>query len=184
MKSLEGIWEQIQAWPFLTASVGADGAPHILRRSMRRRFRRSIRAAPLAWALPLLTLAGCGVERTLQVESDPQGALVHLNGEEAGRTPMRKTFLWYGTYDVQLRKEGYATRSTKAKVWAPWWQIPPVDFFAELLPFRLRDKHRVSYRLQPRTATQTTPEQVIERGVEMRRRLGTGESRRRKGAKG
>ena len=26
------------------------------------------------------------------------------------RTPMRKTFVWYGTYDVEVRKEGYVTR--------------------------------------------------------------------------
>ena len=56
-------------------------------------------------AVPPLA-GGCGVERTLQIESNPPGALVHLNGEEVGRTPMRKAFVWYGTYDVQLRKDG------------------------------------------------------------------------------
>ena len=115
--------------------------------------------------------AGCGVERTLQVQSEPPGALVYLNGEEAGRTPMRKTFLWYGTYDVQLRKEGYATRSERTRVWAPWWQIPPVDFFVELLPLRLRDHHVVRYRLDPETEQQTDPQHVIERGERMRARL-------------
>src|SRR5688500_8387276 len=76
--------------------------------------------------LPLFAAPGC-VQRTLQVESDPPGALVYLNGEEAGRTPMRKNFVWYGTYDVQLRKEGYHTLSRETKVWAPWWQWPPID---------------------------------------------------------
>lgn len=121
--------------------------------------------------LPLLLLTGCGVERTLTVRSDPPGALVYLNGEEAGRTPTRKAFLWYGTYDVQVRKQGYVTKSAKTRVWAPWWQLPPIDLLAELVPLRLQDNHVVAYRLQPETEQQTDPEQVIDRGVKLRRRL-------------
>ena len=68
---------------------------------------------PPAGVLGLLLLfvaavTGCNrVERNLQVTSNPPGALVYLNGQEAGRTPMNKSFVWYGTYDVQVRKEGY-----------------------------------------------------------------------------
>jgi hypothetical protein len=121
--------------------------------------------------LALLFLTGCGVERTLTVRSDPPGALVYLNGEEAGRTPMRKTFLWYGTYDVQVRKEGYVTKSARTRVWAPWWQVPPIDLLAELVPVKLQDSHAVAYKLQPEAEQQTDPEQVIDRGVRLRRRL-------------
>ena len=122
--------------------------------------------------LPLLWAGGC-VQRTLQVESDPPGALVYLNGEEAGRTPMRKNFVWYGTYDVQLRKEGYHTLSRKTRVWAPWWQWPPIDLFAELLP--LEDKHFARYTLKPVTAEEMDPRQVLARAVSMRRRLKSSE---------
>jgi hypothetical protein len=142
---------------------------------MRSRFGRSLAAALLAAGAAALASAGCGVERTLQVESQPSGALVYLNGEEAGRTPMRKTFLWYGTYDVQVRKDGYVPRSAKTRVWAPWWQIPPFDFFAELIPLRLQDNHRVQYRLRPVTEQQVDPEQVIERAARLRRRLRSSE---------
>lgn len=129
---------------------------------------RAVRIA----ALPaLLSLGGCGVERTLTVRSEPPGALVYLNGEEAGRTPMRKSFLWYGTYDVQLRKEGYVTRSEEAKVWAPWWQIPPIDLVAELVPLPLQDNHTVSFRLRATPEEQTDPHRVIQRAVEMRSQL-------------
>jgi len=121
-------------------------------------------------AVPPLA-GGCGVERTLQIESNPPGALVHLNGEEVGRTPMRKAFVWYGTYDVQLRKESYRTLDAETKVWAPWWQIPPIDLVAELIPLPLQDNHVVSYRMNPVTERQTDPEQVIQRAVEMRGRL-------------
>ena len=81
---------------------------------MRSRFSATLRGIlPGATALGATALlgAGCGVERTLQVNSDPPGALVSLNGEEVGRTPMRKMFLWYGTYDLELRKDGYLTKS-------------------------------------------------------------------------
>ena len=130
------------------------------------------------WTLsPLLLLlsgaCGCGVQRTLQVESDPPGALVYLNGEEAGRTPMRKNFVWYGTYDVQLRKEGYHTLSRETKVWAPWWQWPPIDLFAEVLP--LEDKHFAHYTLKPITAEEAQPRELLGRAVAMRRRLRSSE---------
>ena len=125
-----------------------------------------------ALALPaLLALGGCGVERTLTVRSDPPGALVYLNGEEAGRTPMRKSFLWYGTYDVQLRKEGHVTRSEATRVWAPWWQIPPIDLLAELVPLPLQDNHTVTYRLRPTPEQEVDTHRVIQRAVEMRGEL-------------
>ena len=129
----------------------------------------------MAW---LAACAGGCVERTLQIQSEPPGALVHLNGEEAGRTPMRKTFVWYGTYDVQVRKEGYVTRTAKTKVWAPWWQIPPVDLLAEILPLPLQDNHAVTYRLNPTNEGETSPQRVIERAVEMRGQLESSENTR------
>jgi hypothetical protein len=49
-------------------------------------------------------LAGC-VERTITINSEPQGALVYLNDEEVGRTPVSVPFLYYGTYDVRLEHE-------------------------------------------------------------------------------
>ena len=128
----------------------------------------------LAALLPLgLLVAGGCVQRTLQVESDPPGALVYLNGQEAGRTPMRKNFVWYGTYDVQLRKEGYQTMSEETKVWAPWWQWPPIDLFAELLP--LEDNHVARYTLKPVTEEETDPKQVLTRAVQMRGKLKSSE---------
>jgi len=153
------------------------------RRRMRSRLKRSFRLGLVIVAPLALAAGGCGVERTLQVESQPSGALVYLNGEEAGRTPMRKTFLWYGTYDVQLRKEGYVPRSDKTQVWAPWWQVPPVDFFAELIPLRLQDNHFVTYRLRPVTEQQVEPEQVIERAVQLRGRLWSSRNTRAPGEK-
>src|SRR5688500_8891874 len=51
-----------------------------------------------------VAVAGCGVQRSLTVQSEPPGALVYLNGLEVGRTPVTRDFTWYGVYDVELRK--------------------------------------------------------------------------------
>src|SRR3954463_11491299 len=122
-------------------------------------------AFPTLFILLLPAIVGCSrVDRSLQVTSNPPGALVYLNGEEAGRTPMNKSFVWYGTYDVQLRKEGYKTLSTKEQVWAPWWQIPPIDFVADLLPFPLHDQHKKSYTLTPATEEPEDTTDLLARG--------------------
>ena len=133
--------------------------------------------------LPLLALAvlagGCaGVRRELTVESNPPGALVYLNGDEVGRTPMRKAFVWYGTYDVQLRKEGYRTLDAETKVWAPWWQIPPIDLLAEVFP--LTDRHRRSYTLTPEPAGGVDKPALIDRAAQLGSMLESSEVRSRR----
>ncbi len=55
--------------------------------------------------LALCLLTGC-VERLITVKSTPAGALVYLNDEEVGRTPVTVPFKFYGTYDVRLEHEG------------------------------------------------------------------------------
>ena len=94
-------------------------------------------------------LGGCGVRRTLVLESEPSGALVYLNGEEVARTPAEVPLEWYGQYDVAVRKEGYETLKTERWVVAPWWQWPPIDLLAELAPVRLRDTRRLRFELAP-----------------------------------
>src|SRR4051812_4161464 len=73
------------------------------------------------FAALLLCLAGGCVERELVVESAPDGALVYMNDQEVGRTPIRRDFQWYGTYDVVVRKEGYETLRAQTPVIAPPW---------------------------------------------------------------
>src|ERR1700689_2659659 len=67
----------------------------------------------------LSALGGGCVQRTLTVRSDPDGALVYLNDQEIGRTPLARYFTWYGVYDVELHKEGYQSIKTTAAVIAP-----------------------------------------------------------------
>ena len=117
-----------------------------------------------------LAVGGC-VERTLTIQSDPPHALVFMNDEEAGRTPFTRPFAWYGTYDVQVRKEGYQTVKTHTKVIAPWWQWVPFDLVAELIPVHLEDAHTVRYTLAPARAQPADPDALIQRGQQLREQL-------------
>ena len=118
----------------------------------------------------LLFCAGC-VERTLTITSTPPGALVTLNDIEVGRTPLSKDFTWYGTFDAQVRKEGYQTLNTQTPVIAPIWQWMPIDLIAELVPLRLHDVHEVNYTLKPISDQQIDPEAIVQRAQGLRERL-------------
>jgi hypothetical protein len=118
----------------------------------------------LVFALPL----GC-VRRTLKITTEPPGALVHLNDQEIGRSPTEVDFTWYGDYDVVVRKEGYETLCTSWNVKAPWYQVIPMDFFAEVLwPGKVHDVHEGHFELT--AAEAPTSEELADRAVEFRER--------------
>lgn len=88
---------------------------------------------PVAILLALvfvLALPGC-VRRKLLISSEPAGALVYLNDQEVGRTPIEVPFTWYGTYDVRLERDGYAPLWTERTASAPWWDRPGIDLLTE-----------------------------------------------------
>lgn len=100
-------------------------------------------------------LAGC-VERRISITSEPSGALVRLNDVDVGRTPLETNFLYHGEYDVQLELEGYETMMTSRDASAPWWEYPPFDLGAELLPLRLDNVVKWHFDMVP------VPESVLE----------------------
>ena len=126
-----------------------------------------MRATLCGFILALL-LTGC-VRRTMVINSDPPGAMVYMNGTEIGRTPIERDFTWYGTYDVQVRKEGYETLKTNTRVIAPWWQWVPFDLPAEFLP--LTDRHNLHYALTPASTQPADPEVMLSRSSEMEAKL-------------
>lgn len=77
--------------------------------------------------------AGC-VERLISITSEPSGALVHLNDEAVGRTPLTVPFTFYGVYDVRLEKDGFKPLWTEHKADAPWWELPGVDLLSQMVP--------------------------------------------------
>lgn len=130
-----------------------------------------IRSTPLLVSALILGLcAGC-VERRLTITSEPSNALVYMNGKEIGRTPIETDFLWYGNYDVQVRKEGYQTLKTHSRISAPWWQWVPIDLLAELMPWHPTDQQLLHYTLNPAAASDTPVEALIDRATEMKSRI-------------
>ncbi|CAN5673676.1 hypothetical protein BH09PLA1_BH09PLA1_26650 [soil metagenome] len=123
-------------------------------------------------------ISGC-VERRLTVTSEPEGALAYLNNQEIGRTPVTRDFTWYGNFDVQLREDGYEARKTNKWVVAPWWQWPPIDLIAELIPLRLRDERTISFTLKPAPSDPADVAPLLDRASEMRAKLVSSENSRR-----
>ena len=96
-----------------------------------------------------LFLNGC-VERKLTINTDPQGAVVVLNDEEIGTSPVTVSFEWYGDYNVRLSKEGYETVKTHHELKPPWYDYFPFDFFAEIInPNRTVDSYEWTFTLPP-----------------------------------
>ena len=117
----------------------------------------NIRAWQLCVCGGLVLLIGC-VERTIQIDSQPQGALVILNDKEVGRTPCEVGFTWYGSYEVILRKDAghledgsyvyYKAMQDTRRVNPPWYQLLGIDFFAEALtPWTYHDRHHWDFEL-------------------------------------
>ena len=113
---------------------------------MEKRIHRLQRLLIASLILPLAA-AGC-IERKLYVKSDPPGARVYLNHAEVGVTPLTHTFYHYGTYSIQLKKEGYETFETRAEIQGPWYEHFPLDFLFEVWPKRIAVERTVSYTLQ------------------------------------
>lgn len=123
----------------------------------------------------LLLGGGCETQRTIRITSEPSGALVHLNDEEVGRTPVTVPFKFYGTYGVRLQRDGYDTLSTTAEADAPWWEYPGPDLIAAVVP---DTENRVAwhFELQPATpAAEQDADALIDRARQLRARTRRGE---------
>ena len=94
------------------------------------------------------TLPGC-VERTITINTEPQGAQVILNDEEIGISPVTVAFEWYGDYNVTIRKDGFETLKTHRNLKAPWYDAFPFDFFAGVLSSdRIVDAYEWTFQLE------------------------------------
>ncbi len=116
----------------------------------------------------LVLLAGC-VERRFVIESDPPGALVLLNGQPLGTTPVDGYFTYYGNYTFTLVKDGYQTKQVDQRFRSPWYEIPPVDFVTEnLYPGKVEDVRRFRVTLEP--IIQVNPQQLLNEADQLRNR--------------
>lgn len=114
-------------------------------------------------------VTGC-VERKLTINTQPQGALVVLNDEEIGESPVTVNFDWYGDYSVRLSKEGFQTLNTHQELKDPWYDHFPFDFFAQILnPNRIVDSYEWTFNLAPQK--QPTSEELIQKAEELKKQL-------------
>jgi hypothetical protein len=115
-----------------------------------------------------LLLAGC-IERNLTINTRPQGALVILNDEEIGLSPVTVGFEWYGDYNVAIRKEGFETLKTHRKLKAPWYDGIPFDLFAQILPNRIVDSYEWEFELEEKK--QISRDQLLQNAEQLRSQL-------------
>lgn len=116
-----------------------------------------------------LFLAGC-VERQLTIKTEPQGALVTLNDEEIGTSPVTVSFNWYGDYNVRISKEGYQTLKTHRRLKGPWYDRFPFDLFAQLIiPKRIVDSYEWTFTLAPKQYP--TREELIRDAEQLKKQL-------------
>ena len=114
-------------------------------------------------------LSGC-VERKLTINTEPQGAMVLLNDEEIGDSPVTVSFEWYGDYNVAIRKEGFETLKTHRKLKAPWYDGFPFDFFANTLnPDRIVDEYEWTFELEPKK--EISRKELIHNAEELKKQL-------------
>jgi len=116
--------------------------------------------------LAAVLLTGC-VERRLTIHTEPQGAIVTLNDQEIGVSPVTVPFNWYGDYWVRISKDGYETLNTHRKLKAPLHDYPPFDFFAEILyPGRIVNTYEWTFDLAIKEYP--TRDELIEQGQSLR----------------
>ena len=117
--------------------------------------------------LILICLAGC-VRRRMTIRSNPPGAQVYVDNYEIGTTPCSTDFIYYGTRDIRIVKDGFETLHTKHAFHQPWYQYPGIDFVSEnLVPGEIRDEHALNFTLEPQIIVPT--ETLVSRAENLRR---------------
>ena len=108
--------------------------------------KRNIVVLTVVSLIAAINLGGC-VERQLTIHTEPQGAMVVLNDEEIGISPVTVSFEWYGDYNVRASKEGFETLKTHRELKGPWYDGFPFDFFTLLNPERTVDSYEWTFEL-------------------------------------
>ena len=117
---------------------------------------------------------GC-VRRRMFIRAFPEGfsqpingAMVYVNKQPVGQTPVTCHFTHYGTMEFTVIKEGYEPLTEYRKVRAPWYQWPGIDFFSEVVwPQEMTDTKQIDFQLRPERMI--TQDELIDRAEVMRR---------------
>ncbi|HSV27148.1 MAG TPA: PEGA domain-containing protein, partial [Sedimentisphaerales bacterium] len=116
----------------------------------------------------ILLVGGCGgVQREITIRTQPAGAVVVLNDEEIGTSPVTVAFNWYGDYNVRISLEGYRTLITNRELDAPWYDYFPFDLLRAILPGRTTDRYEWFFELEE--MVHPTREELIRSAMELMR---------------
>jgi hypothetical protein len=111
-------------------------------------------------------LTGC-VERRYTIRTNPPGALVIVNDEEIGPSPVSAPFTYYGDRSITFMLDGYKTQTVVQPIKAPWYDNYLTEFFTEnVIPYTFRDEREFTYDLQPSTLPEIEP--LRDRGQALR----------------
>lgn len=126
-------------------------------------------------AAPLCALfVSCGSQHVLRVTSQPSGALVRLDEDVIGTTPLEYEFQHFGHRRISLYRVGYRSYSEPIHLKAPWHARFPWDVFAEILiPLGLdySKEHHVVLELDDGEQVYESLGTFIERAEDLRRAL-------------
>ena len=98
-----------------------------------------------------LLISGC-VRRSLTIRTEPPGALVYVNDQLRGPSPVSYDFVWYGWHRVTIMSDGYQRLDDVRKLRSPLYLWIPLDLVMELLPIPVRDQRTWSYTLRRASA--------------------------------
>jgi len=117
-------------------------------------------------------LPGC-VRRRMTVRTSPPGAMVYVDHQSIGTTPVSTNFVYYGTRQIEVIKDGYRTEKFLRRIDPPWYEWPIIDFFSESIwPFEKRDERIIDVQLSPEVNVPT--DALIRSGEELRSQASRG----------
>ncbi|WP_372719556.1 PEGA domain-containing protein [Novipirellula sp.] len=124
------------------------------------------------FAILALPSVGC-VRRRMTVRTNPPGATVSVDNQVIGTSPAASSFVYYGTREFRIEKEGYKTETIRRRFNPPWYEMPGLDFISETLwPGDLRDERIIDVELVPKTLAPTG--EVVDRADSLRTQSQTG----------
>ncbi|MEZ5944660.1 MAG: PEGA domain-containing protein [Planctomycetaceae bacterium] len=105
----------------------------------------------------------------MTIRTDPPEALVEVDGEQLGLSPVSMDFTYYGTREIKISKPGYETLTIQQPVDRPLHQSVPFDFVSNhFAGTHVTDRHDYVYRLREKQIPLDQESDLINRGQNFR----------------
>jgi hypothetical protein len=64
----------------------------------------------------------------MTVRTNPPGAMVYVDRKPIGLSPASTNYVYYGTRNFEIVRDGYRTERFLRRFNPPWYAIPPLDY--------------------------------------------------------